>query len=81
MRAFVALRRALAGHEELARKLDEPEARYDRQFRVRCHPAAHDTPRCRSTSHRLHNARELDGHFLTAGQRVRFRSQACLPDS
>jgi len=34
MRAFVALRRALAGHEELSRKLDAIEARYDRQFRA-----------------------------------------------
>jgi len=34
MRTFVRLRRALAGHEELARKLDELEARYDRQFRA-----------------------------------------------
>ncbi|MDD5219980.1 MAG: ORF6N domain-containing protein [Candidatus Bipolaricaulis sp.] len=34
VRAFMALRRALAGHEELARKLDELEARYDVQFRA-----------------------------------------------
>jgi len=34
MRTFVRLRRALAGHEELSRKLDELEARYDRQFRA-----------------------------------------------
>jgi hypothetical protein len=34
MRAFVQLRRALAGHEELSRKLDALEARYDHQFRV-----------------------------------------------
>jgi len=34
VRAFVALRRALAGHEELSRKLDALEARYDHQFRV-----------------------------------------------
>ena len=34
VRAFVTLRRALAGHEELARKLGELEARYDSQFRA-----------------------------------------------
>jgi hypothetical protein len=34
MHAFVQLRRALAGHEELARKLDAIESRYDRQFRA-----------------------------------------------
>jgi hypothetical protein len=34
MRAFVQLRRALVGHEELARKLDALEKRYDRQFRA-----------------------------------------------
>ncbi len=34
MRAFVQLRRALVGHEELARKLDALEKRYDKQFRA-----------------------------------------------
>jgi len=34
MRTFVRLRQALAGHEELARKLDALESRYDRQFRA-----------------------------------------------
>jgi hypothetical protein len=34
MRAFVQVRRALVGHEELARKLDALEKRYDQQFRV-----------------------------------------------
>jgi len=34
MRTFVRLRRALANHEDLARKLDELEARYDKQFRA-----------------------------------------------
>jgi hypothetical protein len=34
MRTFVRLRRALASHEDLARKLDELEARYDKQFRA-----------------------------------------------
>jgi hypothetical protein len=32
MRTFVHLRQALAGHEDLSRKLDALEARYDRQF-------------------------------------------------
>jgi hypothetical protein len=32
MRAFVQLRRPLASHEDLARKLDELEQRYDHQF-------------------------------------------------
>ncbi len=32
MRTFVQLRQALAGHEELSRKLDALEARHDRQF-------------------------------------------------
>ena len=32
MRAFVRLRRMLAGHEDLARKLDELERKYDVQF-------------------------------------------------
>jgi hypothetical protein len=32
MRTFVQLRQALAGHEELSRKLDALEARYDREF-------------------------------------------------
>ncbi len=34
MRAFVRLRRMLASNEELARKLDALEKRYDAQFRV-----------------------------------------------
>jgi hypothetical protein len=34
MRTFVRLRKSLAGHEELSRKLDALEARYDRQFRA-----------------------------------------------
>jgi hypothetical protein len=33
MRAFVRLRAALAEHRNLARRLDELEARYDRQFK------------------------------------------------
>jgi hypothetical protein len=33
MRAFVRLRRLLASHEDLARKLEELERRYDAQFR------------------------------------------------
>jgi len=34
MRAFVRLGTALAEHRDLARRLDELEARYDRQFKV-----------------------------------------------
>ena len=34
MRAFVRLRRLLATHADLARKLDELEKKYDAQFRV-----------------------------------------------
>lgn len=34
VRAFVRLRQMLASNEELARKLEELEKRYDRQFRV-----------------------------------------------
>ncbi len=34
MRAFVRLRRLLASHEDLARKLEELEQRYDAKFRV-----------------------------------------------
>ena len=34
MRAFVRLRRLLASHAELARKLDELEKKYDRRFAV-----------------------------------------------
>jgi hypothetical protein len=34
MRAFVRLRRILAAHVELARKLDALEKRYDSQFKV-----------------------------------------------
>ena len=34
MRAFVRLRQMLASHEELARKLDALEKKYDAQFRV-----------------------------------------------
>lgn len=34
MRAFVRLRRILASHEDLARKLEELEKRYDAQFRA-----------------------------------------------
>jgi hypothetical protein len=34
MRAFVRQRRMLANHEELARKLDKIESKYDAQFRV-----------------------------------------------
>jgi len=32
MRAFVRLRQILAGHADLARKLDELESKYDKQF-------------------------------------------------
>ena len=34
MRAFVRLRRMLASHAELARKLDALEKKYDAQFKV-----------------------------------------------
>lgn len=34
MRTFVNLRRLLATHEELARKLEALERKYDRQFKV-----------------------------------------------
>ncbi len=34
MRAFVRIRRMLASHEDLARKLAEMERRYDAQFKV-----------------------------------------------
>jgi len=34
MRAFVRLRRLLASHEDLARKLEELEKRYDAQFKM-----------------------------------------------
>ena len=34
MRAFVRLRQMLAGHKELARKLDQMEKKYDAQFRI-----------------------------------------------
>lgn len=34
MRAFVRLREMLAGHADLARRLDELEQKYDNQFRV-----------------------------------------------
>jgi hypothetical protein len=34
MRAFVRLRRMLAAHKDLARKLDELEKKYDKQFAV-----------------------------------------------
>jgi hypothetical protein len=34
MRTFVRLRQMLASHEELARKLDALEKKYDAQFRV-----------------------------------------------
>jgi hypothetical protein len=34
MRAFVRLRRMLASHEDLARKLEEMEKKYDAQFKV-----------------------------------------------
>ena len=34
MRAFVRLRRILASHAELARKLEELEKKYDSQFKV-----------------------------------------------
>lgn len=34
MRAFVRLRAALADHRDLARRLDELEAKYDHQFKV-----------------------------------------------
>jgi hypothetical protein len=34
MRAFVRLRRILASHKELARKLEELEKKYDAQFKV-----------------------------------------------
>ena len=34
MRAFVRLRRMLASHKDLARKLEELEGKYDAQFKV-----------------------------------------------
>lgn len=34
MRAFVRLRQMLASHKELARRLDELEKKYDKQFQV-----------------------------------------------
>jgi hypothetical protein len=34
MRAFVRLRQMLAAHADLARKLDDLERKYDRQFRI-----------------------------------------------
>jgi len=34
MRAFVRLRQLLASHEDLARRLDELEQKYDEQFKV-----------------------------------------------
>ena len=34
MRTFSRLREMLAGHEELRRKIEEMESRYDEQFRV-----------------------------------------------
>ena len=34
VRAFVRLREMLASHKELAKRLDELEARYDGQFKV-----------------------------------------------
>ena len=34
MRAFVQVRRMLSGHNELVRKIDALEERYDAQFRV-----------------------------------------------
>jgi hypothetical protein len=34
MRAFIWLRRMLASHEDLARKLDAPKKKHDAQFRV-----------------------------------------------
>jgi DnaJ-domain-containing protein 1 len=34
MRAFVRLRRILASHKELARRLNELEKKYDKQFQV-----------------------------------------------
>jgi hypothetical protein len=34
MRAFTRLREMLAGHEDLKRKLEDMESRYDSQFRV-----------------------------------------------
>jgi hypothetical protein len=34
VRAFVSLREALSSHKSLARRIDELEGRYDRQFKV-----------------------------------------------
>ena len=34
MRAFVKLREILASHRDLARRLDEMESKYDRQFKA-----------------------------------------------
>lgn len=34
MRAFVRLRQMLTSHKDLARRLDELEKKYDKQFRV-----------------------------------------------
>ncbi|MBW7933380.1 MAG: ORF6N domain-containing protein [Gemmatimonadaceae bacterium] len=52
MRAFVRLRRMIAGHAQLVRRLDELEARYDAQFRtvfsaIRGLIAEEETPRRR----------------------------------
>jgi hypothetical protein len=36
MRAFVKLRQLLASNTELARRLDELESKYDKQFKIVC---------------------------------------------
>jgi hypothetical protein len=45
MRAFIRLRRILASHAELARKLDNLEKKYDVQFKMSSTPSASSWPR------------------------------------
>jgi hypothetical protein len=68
MRAFVRLRRALAAHEELARKLSALERKYDGQFSVvfEGDSAADDAPTLDSAGDRISSRNRIRGRRARA---------------
>ncbi len=59
MRAFVRLRRMIASHEDLARKFDRLEKKYDKQFKVvfDAIQALMEPPATKNKENRLHRQR------------------------
>jgi hypothetical protein len=71
MRAFVRLRRILASHEDLVRKLEELEKKYDTQFRAVFDAIRQlmtpPTKPCRSIGFKVEEARPRYGRTRRAG--------------